>query len=477
MVVTRVPRWPSFGAVETKLRYDAPILAADPKTGSNSPSIDYRTAWDEKFKDVVVFLPNGSRFVFWRGANYIPFWAGKHNTGVLYQWSEDCSTGFVSHPDGSRDCPEPLFDSELRYSRVRIIESSASRVHVRWDYQPTDTRYEVLGARAAEDFYFYPDGFGTRVVTVSSLRGKAHQLSEFIIITPQAAYPLDVLPQYMMEALSLEGGKERIEFPFTPTMKSTSGSEGWALSKVAEPREKPMLYRVFAHKDDSAAAIYFHPSDPAVPKGYAPFYDKGELVTPVYWGNHWPLSRGKWTGWAINDQITMGPTHSSVAGWFATNRSAGERDWEVKPLTAGEWTVPDGHGPTRAMNMSRFAWMIAYTDLPDESLRDWGRSFSTPPAIEVAGARLDVTSYSVERRALRLVAEQSTLRIVLKPLERTVNPVFEIETAPKHLVGITLDGKALQPESYAWDGAVLWIKASIGPAGTTIDVQFRTERT
>ena len=36
MVVVRPPRWPRFGAVETKLRYDAPISVKDPKTGASS---------------------------------------------------------------------------------------------------------------------------------------------------------------------------------------------------------------------------------------------------------------------------------------------------------------------------------------------------------------------------------------------------------------------------------------------------------
>ena len=67
MIVSHPPQWPKFGAVETKLRYDAPISVKDTQTGALS-SMDYNTAWDPKFNDVVVFLPNGSRFVFWRGS-------------------------------------------------------------------------------------------------------------------------------------------------------------------------------------------------------------------------------------------------------------------------------------------------------------------------------------------------------------------------------------------------------------------------
>ena len=477
MVVAKAPRWPSFGAEETKLRYDAPIVTVDSKTGGKLAPIDYDAAWDPKFKDVVVFLPNGSRFVFWRGANYIPFWAGNHNTGVLYQWAENCSeTMRVSHPDGTRDCPEPLFDSELRYGRVRVLESSASRVHVRWEYQLTDVRYEIWGGAAREDFYFYPDGFGTRVLTLPSVPGSAYQLSEFIILTPQAAYPFEVLPRYLVEALPLEGKKERLEFPFAQAIDDAPKERGFNPPSLVEPHHKPMIYRLFAHKDDTASAIYFHPTDPAVPWAFPPFFDQGEIVTPVYWGNHWPLNRGKWTGWGINDQITATPAHNSVAGWSPRRDSKTGQfsdNWEVAPMTSGEVIIPDARGQVQKMNMSRFAWMIAYTDLPDEPLREWGRSFSIPPTIKVAGARLDIPSYIPERRAFALIAERSAITIRLEPTERTVNPVFEIDEAPGELAGIALDGEILANDAYAWDGSVLWINTTIGPPGSTISVRFR----
>ena len=112
---------------------------------------------------MVVSLPNGSRFVFWRGSCYIPFWAGRYNTGLCYEWAE------TSPPaDGFTDCVEPLMDKELRYGRVRIVESTPARVHVRWSYQSCDFNYKVWGDSAVEDYYFYPDGFGTRVLTLQS---------------------------------------------------------------------------------------------------------------------------------------------------------------------------------------------------------------------------------------------------------------------------------------------------------------------
>src|SRR5262249_49133706 len=152
--------------------------------------------------DVVVWLPNGSRFVFWRGSSYIPFWAGKNNTGACYEWAE-----IISQPKGAVDCVEPLMDKELRYGKVEIVEATSAQIHVRWSYQSTDFEYKVWGDQAVEDYYFYPDGFGTRVLTLKADPKNDYELSEFIILTPAGAYPFEVLPERAVDALFLHARK------------------------------------------------------------------------------------------------------------------------------------------------------------------------------------------------------------------------------------------------------------------------------
>ena len=71
MLLRASPKLPAFGAIETKLRYDYPLLSySGPDEVTEIP---YEKAWAPERKDVVVALPNGSRFVFWRGAAYTPF--------------------------------------------------------------------------------------------------------------------------------------------------------------------------------------------------------------------------------------------------------------------------------------------------------------------------------------------------------------------------------------------------------------------
>ena len=69
------------------------------------------------------------------------------------------------------------------------------------------------------------------------------------------------------------------------------------------------------------------------------------------------------------------------------------------------------------------------SDETDAQLRDRARSFATPPAIDVQGARLAFEGYRPERRAISLVAEGREVAITIKPVVPCVNPVFEIDRA------------------------------------------------
>jgi len=389
---------------------------------------------------VVVCLPNGSRFVFWRGSSYIPFWAAEHNTGLCYEWAET-----TPPPGGFVDSVEPLMDKELRYGRVEILESTATRIHVRWTYQSTDFRYQVWGDQAAEDFYFYPDGFGTRVLTLKRRPQADYELSEFIILSPPGAYPLDVVPTNAVEMLYLQGGKSVLSFP--------PGSSG-RYDKAKHRRPCPVVYTIRAHRNDQARAIYFHPSAEHYPAfQFGPFQEGGQTVTPAYWGSHWPLSRGRSTGAKIDDRIGLSPAHNSLLTWAMSNRPP--------PLSRAELGTLDAHGESKEMLVERWAWLIAMTDAADGRLLEWAQSFSTPPSLNVEGADIEVEAYAAERRAIRLKVRSNSVRIAIKPSTATVNPVFELSGVPKELTLVELDGRPLAQSRYAWDGSSLWIDATI----------------
>jgi hypothetical protein len=454
MRVGQPPQFPRFGATELKLRYDAPISVRDPETGSLS-SLDYQTAWKPELKDVVVSLPNGSRFVFWRGSSYIPFWAGEHNTGMSYEWAET-----LPPPDGFVDCVEPLMDKELRYSRVEIVESTAARVHVRWRYQSTDFLYKVWGDMPVEDYYFYPDGFGTRVLNLKSAPGAVYEVQEFIILTPQSAFPFKVLHPRIADILFLDGQKREILFP-SKGEKSTAGT--LARPGIGEPRDVQAVYRVRLHKDETASAISFTPINTLLPKLFGPFNDQEEMVTPFYWGSHWPLARGNMTGLAIDDRIYLSPSHNSIMTWGMNNHT---------PAFTATLQTHDTLGNAKTMSHQRWYWLISLTDASDQRLLEWAQSFRNPPSLELEGARLDLDSYLPERRAMRLIVEKPALSITLKPTGRSVNPVFELIGAPKQLATVILGSRTLKPADYAWDGLTLWINADID-APTSLRLEFK----
>ncbi len=124
---------------------------------------------------------------------------------------------------------------------------------MRWTYQSTDFDYKVWGDQAVEDYYFYPDGFGTRVVNLKSDPKNDYELSEFIILSPQGAYPFEVLPDDPVDALYLDGRKHQFRFP-NPTSPDPAARE-------RNKENVPALYRLRFGKHEPLAAIYFNPNE------------------------------------------------------------------------------------------------------------------------------------------------------------------------------------------------------------------------
>jgi hypothetical protein len=436
MLLRASPKLPAFGAIETKLRYDYPVLSySGPDEVTEIP---YEKAWAPERKDVVIALPNGSRFVFWRGAAYTPFWAGKHNTGLNFEFAEA-----PRRPDGV-DCIDAASDKELRRSRVEIIESTAARVHVRWTAQPCDLNYKVWGETATEDFYFYPDGFGSRTVTLQTEPKAEYEIEELLILTPPAGYPLRVLPENLVDVLFRDGTKRELRYPLLEQEpdyeKLMSG-------------ERPPLYRIRFGTQEPLAAIYFNPGWTRLPvMALRPFYSQGQMVTPFYWGNHLPLARRKPTGHNIDDLASMTPAHNAMMSW-------GHR--RPQPLESRTADMPDALGVTRKMQVEKWAWLIGLSDADDVRLLEWSRSFSTPPQIQAEGALLQSPSYNTERRATLLNVESPIVSLTITPYTPSVHPVFELHEAPKTLSRVKLNGRELNAADYAWDGRVLWLNATL----------------
>jgi hypothetical protein len=248
----------------------------------------------------------------------------------------------------------------------------------------------------------------------------------------------------MVDILFVDGQKRGVTFPF---FASEQGEK-------MKSRDVPAIYRVRLHKDEPLAAIYFNPLDTNLPAlCFAPFFDKGDLVTSFYWGSHWPLARGKTTGYAIDDRVGLTPCHNSIMSW-AKNRPA--------PVRTAQFKTLDTLGRSKPMLVQTWVWLIGMSDVGDEGLMNWAQSFTRPASLEkIQGARLAAEPYSPERRAMQLIVEAAQVTLTIKPAPRCVNPVFELVEAPGALTGVQLAGRNLDAKEYAWDGKTLWIKATL----------------
>jgi hypothetical protein len=189
------------------------------------------------------------------------------------------------------------------------------------------------------------------------------------------------------------------------------------------------------------------------------------MVTPCYWGSHWPLARGNATGKTIDDRIHQSPCHNSVMSW-ASQKPA--------PLSAETVETVDTLGRKRPMLVRRWAWLIGMTDAADDALRDRARSFAKPPGLTLRGARRGAVPYAPERRAIPLVVEGREVSIAIRPATPCVNPVFELANAPKGGIAVSLGGEPLDATRYAWDGNTLWLDLTL-TAPADLQVSFESD--
>jgi len=251
-------------------------------------------------------------------------------------------------------------------------------------------------------------------------------------------------------------GKAEIRFPCFKDEQP----EQWAkLETVA--KDVPLLHRIRFGKSDRLAAIHYSPygSSHDLP-GFTPLYNRGTMVTPMYWGCHWPLSRGYPTGWAISDRVDETPGHNSSI-------HAGT----PKPLRSQTGQMRNAQGELETLKRDTWVWLIAMTDAGDDELREWAHSSGNPPKLEARGAKVAAEPYVPERRALCLTAESKKVAITITPAGLCVNPVLKLKDAPKTLSAVRLNDQPLSADQYRWDGATLWLSANLDRP-TTLELQF-----
>jgi hypothetical protein len=316
---------------------------------------------------------------------------------------------------------------------------------VRWRYETSDPDYRATGDSVTEDFVFYPDGFGTRTVTVTRDPEWKYQFEELILMLPSGRFLSKSLLQAPIEVTSLQRERVLVSLPVRGSNPKN------ILDKLEDwpgDGETPALYRVRLHQEEPLSAVGFSLTNNGRPRAVAPIYDRGALVPPYSVLLAWP---------GTLDGI-----------WF-------DEPFSQKPFRSESIEVNDDDRGPRKRVVDTYVWLIGMSDEDDDRLIERAAGFATPPKLEVSGATIEGDPFVPERRAYRLIVENPTVGIRIGSGGSCVNPVFELSSALGTLEAVLVDGVPLDPTRYAWDGATLWLNLTLSQS-SELRLEFATDR-
>ena len=296
MLVREPPRRPRFGATYEKLRYDAPISVRDPATGKYS-SLRYEDGWKPELHDVVVWLPERGAVRLLARLELHPVLGRPEQHRRLLRMGRDhlAAAGrrrLRRAADGQ--------GAALRPGRDRRIDRRPGFTCAGRISRPTSSTRSGA-TQAVEDYYFYPDGFGTRVLNLKADPKNDYELSEFIILTPAGRLSVRRLARRPGRCPVPRRPQARIPIP-EPDRCRPGGA---ASRQERRAGDLPPAVRQGRGARRRSTSIRTRPS--CRRSSSAPFSDGGQMVTPCYWGSHWPLARGNSTGSKIDDRIAVHP--------------------------------------------------------------------------------------------------------------------------------------------------------------------------
>ena len=356
---------------------------------------------------VRVQFPSSAQFVFWRGANYMPWW--EMNQLAM------CPQGVEAWGGGGQGCSEAMQDRECRYSRVELLESSPARAVVHWRYALGDAHYLIHGNEWVDEYYvLYPDGAGVRQVKLWATTNTRHQVFDTLMIKPPGARTAQLFEGPFGTIAQLDG--ERMSMPEFGNDKARYGAflEG-ARDFVAEFLFKGRLhpFMVFSFRDDLMSGVT---------RGMVSI--NRTLFQNADQRGHWPLSRYPVDG------------HNAVGLDVPTHFSVGNIDTDVDPAnTPNTWTFLIGAAE-------------AGSDAPTAHARAW----LYPATIEIGSGQGAFDGYDPAERAYRLspAAGASSLEITVRTeRDNLFHPVFLFTSAASKRLRVLVDGRVMTADEFA----------------------------
>lgn len=185
------------------------------KFGATYTNLKCSPEWDGLWRfgddaDIVVsFDGKPSRFVFWRGTNYLPSLVTEPGPNGI--WNSD-----QGPEDYTDQCYEHMSDKTCRYSHVRLIENTDARVVVHWRNASVGVSYDWLtvdqegwGLWTDEYWYIYPDAVSVRYQVSGRLKDfKDIQTQQNELLSQPGTRPEDHVPYDAITVSNMKGETE-----------------------------------------------------------------------------------------------------------------------------------------------------------------------------------------------------------------------------------------------------------------------------
>ena len=397
-----------------------------------------------KFSDkvghaVVAEFGKPYRLVFWSKAQYVGCWDLGGNVWFTPEWLE------TNSPEDFH-CYEPIMDKQLRYCRVKILESGPARAKICWHYACNNMRYEIFNGNTTADEYYtvYPDGVAVRKLVAwpgdeSDFGGNPNfwQVLEYILVNGKGTTPKDVLRTDECFTLQNEKG-DKISFGWPlPT-----GNEE-ALCALYPQIKDWNLYIGRLHLKDRPDPFCMFVKDkrlfpyrPCVHcQGDHPYFGlfKGDANT----FKHWPATD--------MENFILGVDAGEDVGKVVTHTSF---------INCNYTSIPADRPPRPCI----WLFLIGATEEDDAFLIDLIQSWYNPAEVSTGyeskksqGSYGSVLyeGYAFSERAYQFrKMEGNKVSFIMRPKVDVINPVTRVIGWAGPSVSVFLDGNPLNTESF-----------------------------
>jgi hypothetical protein len=361
------------------------------------------------YADIVVsFDDKPSRFVFWRGTNYLPSLVTQ--PGLAGIWMSD------QGPENYTDqCYEHMSDKMCRYSHVRLIENTDARVVVHWRNASVGIGYDWMevdengwGLWTDEYWYIYPDAVSVRYQVSRRLADLPAQTQQNEMLSQPGTRPEDNVPYDSVTLSNMAGETETWNYSVGPTFRNTPPIAG----------NKNLVYT-------NLNSEYKHFNIGEVGSNWRP-YSQWESMRLAY-------GHSKYNAWN-HYPFGLLPSDGTVAtGKDRTSSSC------LGTLDGLDHLLNDGR--TELYNI------YGITNLPATDLKDLNRSWNTPAKLITMNGGQG-SAYDKRQRAYVIIKESDTFSFELDGSKENpiMNPCFVIKNwGAKPSAQMEIDGKKQVP--------------------------------